>query len=106
MVDEVEEKVGPAVLLAALRLQLDWGVDEALIEAPLDELDSAIERTQYLMKKASQIILFGFELNSDVKVVRYPDRYMDKRGKVMWNKVTSLLSLNPQNKPVALCHTT
>ena len=80
--------------------------DAILIEAPLDELDSAIERTQYLMKKASQIILFGFELNSDVKVVRYPDRYMDKRGAVMWNKVTSLLPPNPQNKPVARCHTT
>jgi DNA polymerase len=45
MVDEVEEKVGPAVLLAALRLQLDWGVDEALIEAPLDRRVSAAARS-------------------------------------------------------------
>ena len=28
----------PAALLAALRLQLDWGADEALAEAPLDRL--------------------------------------------------------------------
>ncbi|MBC9206965.1 hypothetical protein IBL26_08980, partial [Roseomonas aerophila] len=27
-----------AALLAALRLQLDWGVDEALAEQPLDRL--------------------------------------------------------------------
>ncbi|MXP62505.1 uracil-DNA glycosylase, partial [Roseomonas sp. M0104] len=27
-----------AALLAALRLQLDWGADEALAEAPLDRL--------------------------------------------------------------------
>jgi uracil-DNA glycosylase len=37
-VDEAEEEVGPAMLLAALRLQLDWGVDEALAELPRDRL--------------------------------------------------------------------
>ena len=43
------------------------------------------------MLEASRIILDGFELGSDVKEVRYPDRYMDKRGAVMWNKVMSLI---------------
>jgi len=38
MVGEAEEEVGPAVLLAALRLQLDWGVDEALDASPRDRL--------------------------------------------------------------------
>jgi uracil-DNA glycosylase len=37
-VDEAEEEVGPAMLLAALRLQLDWGVDEALADLPRDRL--------------------------------------------------------------------
>ena len=37
------------------------------------------------------IVLDGFELGSDVKEVRYPDRYMDKRGAVMWNKVMNLI---------------
>lgn len=36
--DEAEEEVGPAMLLAALRLQLDWGVDEALADLPRDRL--------------------------------------------------------------------
>ena len=35
---EAEEEVGPAMLLAALRLQLDWGVDEALADLPRDRL--------------------------------------------------------------------
>jgi len=43
------------------------------------------------MKDASRIVLDGFELGSDVKVVRYPDRYMDKRGLVMWSKVMDLI---------------
>ena len=65
--------------------------DAFLIEAPLEELDSAIAQTQSLMAKASRIVLDGFELGSDVKVTRHPDRYVDKRGAVMWGKVMSLI---------------
>jgi len=65
--------------------------DAFLIEAPLEELDSAIVQTQSLMAKASRIVLDGFELGSDVKVTRHPDRYVDKRGAVMWGKVMSLI---------------
>jgi hypothetical protein len=65
--------------------------DALLIEAPLDELDAAIATTKALMQEASRIVLDGFELGSDVKEVRYPERYMDKRGVVMWNKVMHLL---------------
>jgi hypothetical protein len=65
--------------------------DALLIEAPLDELDQAIATTKSLMLEASRIVLDGFELGSDVKIVRYPDRYMDKRGVVMWNKVMNLI---------------
>jgi hypothetical protein len=65
--------------------------DALLIEAPLEELDHAIATTKSLMVEASRIVLDGFELGSDVKEVRYPDRYMDKRGVVMWNKVMNLI---------------
>ena len=65
--------------------------DALLIEAPLDELDQAIATTKLLMREASRIVLDDFELGSDVKEVRYPDRYMDKRGVVMWDKVMSLV---------------
>jgi DNA polymerase I len=65
--------------------------DALLIEAPLDELDATVEKAQTLMKEASAIVLDGFELRSDAKLVRYPDRFMDKRGAVMWDKVTALL---------------
>jgi DNA polymerase-1 len=65
--------------------------DALLIEAPLQELDQAIATTKSLMQEASRIVLDGFELGSDIKEVRYPDRYMDKRGIVMWNKVMNLI---------------
>jgi DNA polymerase-1 len=65
--------------------------DALLIEAPMDELDSAIASATSLMKEASRAVLDGFELGSDVKVVRYPERYMNERGVVMWNTVMHLI---------------
>jgi hypothetical protein len=61
--------------------------DAVLICAPTDRLDQDIERMQGAMAKASRIILDGFELRSDANVIRYPDRYRDPRGAVMWNRV-------------------
>ena len=65
--------------------------DAVLICAPLDRLDADIERMQAAMVEASSIILGGFELRTDVHVVRYPDRYSDERGVVMWEKVMRLI---------------
>jgi hypothetical protein len=65
--------------------------DALLIEAPVGELDQAIATSKSLMQEASRIVLDGFELGSDVKEVRYPGRYMDKRGVVMWDKVMNLV---------------
>jgi DNA polymerase I len=43
------------------------------------------------MGAASRIVLKGFELRTDVKMVRYPERYMDKRGADMWRRIMQLL---------------
>jgi DNA polymerase I len=43
------------------------------------------------MEEASRIVLNGFTVPTDTKIFRYPDRYMDKRGVVMWDKVKELL---------------
>ncbi|NQU23668.1 MAG: DNA polymerase I [Candidatus Nealsonbacteria bacterium] len=64
--------------------------DALLIEAPLAEIDQTIEHCQAIMREASEIILGGYSLRTDVEVVRYPDRYMDKRGAKMWEVVCDL----------------
>jgi DNA polymerase I-like protein with 3'-5' exonuclease and polymerase domains len=80
------------ILLTEARVRVCAPVHDALlIEAPLTELDEALATTRSLMGEASRIVLNGFELGTDVKVVRYPERYMDKRGEVMWNKVMNLI---------------
>ncbi len=66
--------------------------DAVLICAPLDRLDADIAGMRAAMAEASRIVLKGFELGTDVAVVRYPDRYSDKRGVKMWDEVTSLIS--------------
>jgi hypothetical protein len=65
--------------------------DAILIEADSNEIDSAVRETQEMMVEASRIVLSGFELRSDAEVVRYPDRYVDKRGETMWNRVMGVL---------------
>jgi hypothetical protein len=65
--------------------------DAVLIAAPLDKIDTEVFRMEAVMKEASREVLAGFELGSDSTVVRYPDRYMDERGKTMWDKVMALL---------------
>jgi hypothetical protein len=66
--------------------------DAVLIAAPLDQLDHDIERMTGAMAKASRVVLDGFELRTDVNVVRYPDRYRDPRGATMWQRVLQLIS--------------
>jgi len=65
--------------------------DAVLICAPLERLDADVVRMQEAMFEASRIVLNGFELGTDAKIVRYPDRYMDERGSLMWDRVTKLI---------------
>jgi hypothetical protein len=45
-----------------------------------------------VMCRAGRIVLgTGIELRTDYTIVRYPDRYVDKRGIQMWGRVQELL---------------
>lgn len=61
--------------------------DAILVEGPAEEIDEIVAETQSIMREASEVILDGFPLRSDADIVRYPDRYHDKRGKNMWEAV-------------------
>jgi len=64
--------------------------DALLIEAPAADIEGVVKATQQVMEDASKIVLAGFPLRSDAKVVRHPERYSDKRGKRMWEVVCDL----------------
>jgi hypothetical protein len=65
--------------------------DAVLICAPFDRFEADVAQMRAAMAEASRIVLGGFELGTDVSVTRWPDRYMDGRGRVMWRRVNELL---------------
>jgi DNA polymerase I len=65
--------------------------DAVLICAPFDRLEADVAAMRAAMAEASRFVLGGFELATDVKVVRWPDRYMDPRGCHMWDRVCHLV---------------
>ncbi len=70
--------------------------DALLVEGSLDDVDEIVSRTQDAMREAGAIVLDGFELRTDAKIVRYPDRYLDDRGRAFFQRVLELLgSLGP-----------
>lgn len=65
--------------------------DAVLIEAPLNELASAVATTQEAMAEASRLVLGEMTLRSDAKLFRYPEHYVDPRGEAMWHTVQQVL---------------
>lgn len=65
--------------------------DAVLICATLDRLDVDVARMRDAMGEASRMVLDGFELGTDADIIRYPDRYADPRGAVMWKRVMDLI---------------
>jgi len=72
--------------------------DAVMICSPIDRLDQDVTAMRAAMAEASRAVLKGFEIRTDVNVVRYPDRYQDDRGLVMWQRVTSLLDSIQQDR--------
>lgn len=62
--------------------------DALLLEAPLEIFDRDVAKLREIMTEAGGIILDGFEVRTDADAVKYPDRYVDERGIMMWEKVT------------------
>ena len=65
--------------------------DALLVEGPSDSIDDVVDLVQEAMAEASAVVLSGFRLRSEAKVVRWPDRYMDDRGRAFWARVFALL---------------
>jgi hypothetical protein len=72
--------------------------DAFLICAPLDRLDHDVATMRAAMAAASRIVLRGFELGNDVSITRWPGRYMDRRGRVMWDRVMESLDRSEQRQ--------
>ncbi len=65
--------------------------DAFLVYAPLDRIEEDTATMQRAMVEASRAVLRGFELRTDAKITRFPDRFTDERGVVMWDRVSRLM---------------
>jgi hypothetical protein len=75
--------------------------DAFVICASFEHLDAAIAGMRTAMGEASRVVLGGFELGTEVSITRWPARYMDSRGVVMWDRVMRLLASSRTEAEVA-----
>jgi hypothetical protein len=66
--------------------------DSLVVEADVDDVFAVQTITTECMNEASRRVLGDLVVPVEVSVVRAPDRYVDPRGRVMWDRVQSLLS--------------
>jgi DNA polymerase I len=77
--------------------------DALLIEAPIDRIEADVSLTQEIMRRASRVVLNAnpdgpYEPRTDATIIRYPDRYSDKRGQQIWADVLELLEQYQQQR--------
>ena len=70
--------------------------DAVLIESSITQIDADVMLMREIMRRASRLVLNAtaegtHELRTDYTIVRYPDRYSDKRGAAIWHRVMQLL---------------
>jgi DNA polymerase-1 len=65
--------------------------DAVLVEGDADLIDDTIIATRKAMADASRIVLGGLEIDTDLELIEWPNRYSDDRGRVMWERVSELL---------------
>jgi hypothetical protein len=65
--------------------------DAVVIEAEAGSIAEAVAATRECMAEASEAVLSGFRLRTDVEIVRHPDRFQDERGVDFWARIMAIL---------------
>ena len=71
--------------------------DAVLLESSEDRIEDDVALMREIMRRASRVILNptaddNFELRTDAKIIRHPDRFTDSRGAELWETVLKLLA--------------
>ena len=67
-----------------------------MVEGPSREIEEVVAQTRAAMAEASRVVLAGFEIGTDAKIVRWPDRYVDEAGADFWETVMRLAGPAPE----------
>jgi hypothetical protein len=71
--------------------------DAVLIGAPIERIEADTELMRECMRRASRVVLNAdpggpYELRTKAEIVMHPNRYSDKRGAQIWQRVIELLA--------------
>jgi len=73
--------------------------DAFMILSPINRIDHDMLILSNCMHRASHVVLAGFELRLDPKVILHPDRYeADKRSRRRWDDLISRATQREQQK--------
>jgi DNA polymerase-1 len=64
--------------------------DALLVGGAVGDIDEIVRSTKSCMDRASTLVL-GFAMRTDVKITRYPDRFIDPRGAETWRFIMQLM---------------
>ncbi len=70
--------------------------DAVMVEGPADQIEDVVAQTRSAMAEASRVVLRGFEIGADAKIVCWPDRYVDDAGAAFWETVMRLAGSAPE----------
>jgi DNA polymerase family A len=69
--------------------------DAVLIEAPIDRIEADVALAEEIMRRSGRVVLNTTDKRHDLRtsatIVKFPNRYVDKRGVQMWEEVLKLL---------------
>jgi hypothetical protein len=66
--------------------------DAIMAEAPIEQAEDVSAALDRTMRDAAAVVLRGYELPTDVQMVRPGQRYFDERGEAMWNTINKLIA--------------
>jgi hypothetical protein len=66
--------------------------DALVAEVPASDAEAGAAALDRLMRDASAVVLRGYELSSDSKIMLPGEHFHDKRGAAMWDTVTRLIA--------------
>jgi hypothetical protein len=72
--------------------------DAIMVETALDRVDETSTALDRTMRDAAAVVLRGYELPTDVQLVRPGQRFHDKRGAEMWETVTRLMAKQEEKR--------
>jgi hypothetical protein len=70
--------------------------DALMVEGDLDALEDVSQALDRVMRDASAVVLCGYELPTDVQLIRPGGHYVDERGQAMWDTVSKLVARREQ----------